>query len=955
MDVHRKEIEEHENQEPVKLIREILQTSLSQGPPECLDALIRKGEIATQLLSTIPVARSAALETIASCYLAAMRDKSKETEGLKRFLGTTSEVIQSLLEHNQSAWAPVILNWGLGLLVKLCNQHKRRISTQEQIKYWVSNSVARPVLNITFHCLDHSYREDAEKCIRLILEQTKDSNKNCNWLCCHLSMSYIDTSIPLIFRLIKNNKNSEYLTPLIHTLEYLSSQDPPTVRNTILDSFRSVLDKKGEEQRDSILFYLELASQSTVLLNLCAIDVIPLLTAGKLRVLLNHERSITQGSVSLVDDTDHLNRFLHDVVLYLRGASVYAFIEFLLMLSYPERSEGGKESQETGEDGMEEGEVREDSSEVGRVTERLLEYLLIGMENSAWKHVLSREKLSRVQPSEKNNTYLFIFDLTTHTDALLTRFCRQRNEPKLLKALSRLLIVIGVFGSDSNAINILVHCILHGSCDSVLMQIPHLQEKLSLMHPLVMVESVKRCLVKIREMSDAERENTQFYKNTGILLKMEAGVVWRSVTGQIMDELRASILSICDQLNVSTYTDAHAILDFIDIFKLLPPFKARLVTKVNICMKVITLFFRLLEKSVLACYEGELDVHCEMCLVRVRMLLGNYCSSDRQALVFSLRKIVYMCAVEDAPYYHVITGNLRLGNEDENEREDTRLLERMMEEFSVQNAQNYKVNSRVEGKEFAHKPKTLFNPSKTNYKLQRAVNHAVEHVIMLLSQCCLVEMHSQHSIMSYEPLSMQQLAQVILDVIAPSEVPGSREWCDEEALKFSVERHLKIRASVDATPLNLELLLLLANDGVALITCYPIVRAIIYVLANFWSVCKAEKGSECPSELNLSIYTVRILCRAQWLTQQVLCLMEMFEVLPAYEIRQLIEEIQDFLRKNQPDRDEFKVCDTGNNREFPSGCMQTFYDLVNVLLIRNVESIGHLVGTLGMSTLGKEL
>ncbi|KAI6655618.1 Integrator complex subunit 5 [Oopsacas minuta] len=953
MDIHKKESEKEEPAEPVKQIREILQASLSQSPPDSLDGLIHKGEIATQLLSTIPVSRSAALETIASCYLAALRDTSKELDNLKRFLFTTSDVIQSLLEHNKTAWSPVIFHWGLSLLVKMSIQDTRRSSTQEQIKYWISNQVVRPVLNLTFNCIDHFYTENPEKCIRQLLEQTKDSNKTCNWICCHLSMSYIDTSIPIVFKLIENNKSNEYTNPLIQSLEYVSIQAPDSVRNTILTSFSAVLEMTGEPQREMFKFYHELASQSTILLNLVALGIIKLLTVNRLRAILSQERD---AQVCTLDDTDQLNRFLHEVVLFLRGESVYALIECLLHTSYPERSEGQRESQEVGEDGMEEGELREESPEVWRMAERLLEYMLIEMENNARRHVLNRDKMAKLSgSSEKHNTYLFVVDLSQHTDRLLLKYCKQRNENKLLKALSRLLVVIGLFCSDSIAIRILVHCILHAPSDNILLQIPQLQEKLSLMHPLVMVESFKRCLTLQQQMGEDERKATNLFKNISILLKMEAGAVWKSVTSQIHDELLNSVLTICEQLSPSQYTHTFNILDFIEKFQLLP-MKARLVKKINVCMHLLTLFFGLLERSVSACFEGELDVHCELCLVRTRDILGDYCSNDRQCLVFSLRKIVYMCAVSDSPYHHLITGDIQtIEAKVEVISNETSLLVRRMNEFSVQNdnsCNTLKINNHIEGREFVHKQKSVTNATKSSQKTQRAINQANEQIILLLARCCLIETHSRipHRSDSYNPLSMQQLGQIVLDTVAASEVPGNRDWFDEETLKYNIERHLKIRASLEETHLNLELLLFLANDGVALITCYPIIRAMVYVLVNFWSLSKAVKGTDCPIELNLSLYLIRVLCRAQWLNSQMLCLMEMFEILPANEIRQLMEEVQDFLKKNPPDKEEYKLRD--NNiivREYGAVCMQQFYELINIVVIRNIESVGHLVGALGLS------
>ena len=945
MELHKKETEKEESQEPVKQIREILQASLSQSPPDSLDILIHRGEIATQLLSSIPVSRSAALETIATCYISMLRDKSKEQDGMKRFLSTTSEVIQSLLDHNKPAWSPVIFHWGLGLLVKMSSQHTRRSSTQEQIKYWISNQVARPVLNLTFNCLDHFYLEDPEKCIRLLLDQTKDANKNCNWICCHLSMSYIDTSIPLIFKLIENNRNNEYLSPLLQSLEYVSTQAPDVVRQTILNAFNSVLmEMEGASQREFLAFYLDIASQSTVLLNLVAFDVIKLLTVPRLRSLLSQDMS-TPG------DTDQLSRLLHEVVLFLRGESVYALMECLLHTSYPERSEAQRESQEGAEEGMEEGELREESPEVGRLTERLLEYMLIEMENSVRRHVLNRDKRSRLSGSEKHNTYLFVVDLSLYTDRILHKYCKQRND-KLSRALFRMLIVIGLFCSDSIAIHILVHCILHAPSDGIITQIPQLQEKLSLMHPLVMVESVKRCLLKQLEMSEEEKKEINFFKNISILIKMEAGVVWRSVVAQIHDELLTSVLSICGQLSHRDYTNTYNILEFIDNNNLLPV-KARLVKKVNVCTRLIALFFGLLENSVLSCSEGELDVQSELCLVKVRDMIGEYCSIDRQCLVFSLRKIVFLCAEEDSPYYYILSGKLQTDATTDITNNDTSILERMMTEFSVQNETSSVGNTRIEGRELTHRTSTPV-PCISNTKTQRATNHAIDQLIVLLSECCQTDSHQRvpQRINSYDTQSLQQLSQIALDLIAPSEVPGCRDWFDEETLKYNIERHLKIRTSVEATPFNIQLLLLVANDGVALITCFPIIRALIYVLVNFWTVSKAEKGTECPRELSLSMSLVRILCRAQWLSSQLLCLMEMFEVLPASDIRQLIEEIQDLLRRHPPDREEYELRDNTRVREATEASkasMQQFYELVNVVVIRNVESVGYLVGTLKLS------
>ena len=948
MDITKKESEKEGSVEPVKQIREILQSSLSQSPSDSLDVLIHKGEIATQLLSTVPVSRSAALETIATCYLAALRDISKELDTLKRFLTTTSEVIQSLLEHNKTAWATVIFHWGLCLLVKMSIQDNRRSTTQDQIKYWVSNQVARPVLNLTFNCIDHFYTEDPEKCIRLLLEQTIESNKNCSWICCHVSMSYIDTSIPVIFKLIESNKSNEYVTPLVQSLEYVSTQAPDSVRNTILTSLTAVLEMSNESQRDLFRFYHDLASQSTVLLNLVALDVIKLLTVNRLRVMVHQDRN------PFVDDTDQLNRFLHDVVLLIRGESVYALIEFLLQTSFPERSEGQRESQEVGEDGMEEGELREESPEVWRMAERLLEYMLIEMENNTRRHVLNRDKMTQLSGSEKHNSYLFVVELSHYTDRLLHKYCRQRTENKQLKTLSRLLVVIGLVCSDSIAIRILVHCMMYAPCDNILIQIPQLQEKLSLMHPLVMIESLKRCISLQQLMSEDERKDSNLFKHISILMKMEAGAVWKSVTSQIHEELRNSVLTICEQLSRTYYTHTYNLLDFIEKFQLLPV-KARLVTKVNVCMRLITLFFGLLERSVTSCFEGELDVNCETCLVRTRDLLGDYCSNDRQCLVFSLRKIVYMCTVCDSPYHHLITGDICVVDSKKKvTSNESSLLEKMMNEFSMQNDNSsINLNNRIEGREFVHKQKTTTTQTMINQKTQRAINHAIEHVIQLISQSCLVETRSRtpHDRSNgYNSLSMQQLGQIVLDVISPTEVPGDRDWFDEETLKYNIERQLKIRASLEETRLNTELVLFLSNDGVALITCYPIIRAVVYVLVNFWSLSKAERGSDCPNELNLSLFLVRVLCRAQWINSQLLCLMEMFEILPAREIRQLFEELQDFLKKNPPDKDEYKLRDNNVRvRECGGVCMRQFYEVMNVILIRNVESIGHLSGALGLS------
>ena len=99
----------------------------------------------------------------------------------------------------------------------------------------------------------------------------------------------------------------------------------------------------------------------------------------------------------------------------------------------------------------------------------------------------------------------------------------------------------------------------------------------------------------------------------------------------------------------------------------------------------------------------------------------------------------------------------------------------------------------------------------------------------------------------------KQMALLMVEMVSPDVMYNGLPWPDEEFIKVTIERDLKIANSFNDHPLLWKIMMILAEARPALCYCSVLLRALLAVQMNFWQGSVITRTADSPKHLEVRV------------------------------------------------------------------------------------------------------
>lgn len=279
------------------------------------ESKIRSSDVAQaaiRLLKTLPVAREAVLEYMHSLFDDAVsrhiaRLDSEDPGGAEERESAVEEVqrvLSGFIEANVGAWAPIVSSWSLELLGQLTRKYADRrmhysSSLPEALQLWMACPATRALVELSTQCLSALIDSSPEQCVDALLETSVQHSPHFDWVVAHIGSCFPDTVIRRVLACglrdfigedepeVGAERKVPKLASVVGILGHLVGQHAADIRRALValmqESFAQA--NPTREQLATIPFLLQLASMSDHLLAAVVSEFTKVLSADTLNKL----------------------------------------------------------------------------------------------------------------------------------------------------------------------------------------------------------------------------------------------------------------------------------------------------------------------------------------------------------------------------------------------------------------------------------------------------------------------------------------------------------------------------------------------------------------------------------------------------------------------------------------------------------------------------------------------
>ncbi|KAH9363970.1 hypothetical protein HPB48_006982 [Haemaphysalis longicornis] len=279
------------------------------------ESKIRSSDVAQaaiRLLKTLPVAREAVLEYMHSLFDDAVsrhiaRLDSEEPGGAEERESAVEEVqrvLSGFIEANVGAWAPIVSSWSLELLGQLTRKYADRrmhysSSLPEALQLWMACPATRALVELSTQCLSALIDSSPEQCVDALLETSVQHSPHFDWVVAHIGSCFPDTVIRRVLACglrdfigedepeVGAERKVPKLASVVGILGHLVGQHAADIRRALVALMQESFAQANptREQLATIPFLLQLASMSDHLLAAVVSEFTKVLSADTLNKL----------------------------------------------------------------------------------------------------------------------------------------------------------------------------------------------------------------------------------------------------------------------------------------------------------------------------------------------------------------------------------------------------------------------------------------------------------------------------------------------------------------------------------------------------------------------------------------------------------------------------------------------------------------------------------------------
>lgn len=879
-------------------------------------------ECALRLLAEAPAAAKKAvldfyaqvLEHVAGLYFRKKREGREYAEG-RRVLDKLKVHLEDLVRTQRRFWGPTVTDWALTLLGSLSSKYSEKVlaglpasnalSLHETLPLWLNCHATQSLIDITTSGIDVGLKANdiraTETAVSTLLDISVKHSPHFDWVVAHIGSCFPDTIITRVlsvglrdfaqYAAAQQKKDGQFnvakipkINSVVGILGHLAATHQPEIQSALIKMVMGSLNqpKKTMSPEDVAIvpFVLYLASLSEMLVPILLADIRTKITpdiAQKIAHLFE------QWEDSFFPEEDSLvNLVVHLIVI--SECHSPAVLSLLLDLG------SGENDQRDVQNGA-------------RLIVDLVLAELLSMVHQTPKH------FSEDIPVLKGFASCYESFLERY---LLSEDAFQR------KSVILLLNYLSLYQGRTVAVNVVKYCLDHAEGP----------EELGIM--LEFLKDTELWITDIVKVAVSQSIKTKGRDPKRFLVNLVQILHYQSLP---ISDQKIKVLS---QFATPAQEHIEGFLPMLSILELVPhvleilhfvPLQAEAISVSGlhrICHCFVQTIFNLIQDK--TTFESSPKIKLIGLCVKTLLTL----SKVPVALAITTRFLV-----EGA--FHSKFSELFTGREFEGSKAKDTLKSRVklidenlkfgsMPTHPMGTSTAFHAGIIGEGKRFA---------SKTNLFTPKEIDENQYLFVTVLFKIC------HHGTRDESKEACKQLALLLVEIFSPDVMYNGLPWPEEEFMKVTVERDLKIAKKIEAHPLVWKILFGLAEARPSLCYTSVLIRGLMAVQLSFWQASVSVKAADCPKQLTDLKKILELMSVGQFLPHPLNSVSDVIHVFHAFHVHCVLVDIWNFMRDNVPSPVAFASNSEGVLfREFePYKNYQDYCARLRLIMVEHIDRV----------------
>merc|ERR1712180_23733 len=193
------------------------------------------------------------------------------------------------------------------------------------------------------------------------------------------------------------------------------------------------------------------------------------------------------------------------------------------------------------------------------------------------------------------------------------------------------------------------------------------------------------------------------------------------------------------------------------------------------------------------------------------------------------------------------------------------------------------------------------------------------------------------------PAAHAYAATVLVELVCPEMVPVM-PWPDEDSLKYTIERDLKVKNMFDKQPILWDIMELISCARPSLFHCSVLIQSLFGMLLKFWQRSRNTTTTASSTELKNTYKLMNIIRNAGWLPTQIDTISDIFPFVKPKEVYDILSAVWSYLKNTSYAPDRFIDRDPLGLPAVPvnTDYLQNAKAVIQIVFLRNIQKIGHM-------------
>ncbi|XP_020625038.1 integrator complex subunit 5-like isoform X2 [Orbicella faveolata] len=806
------------------------------------------------------------------------------------------------------------------------------MSLSEGLHKWMLFPAVQRLMDIAVHCSAKLVgRGQADICVECLLQIAVNSSPHLDWVVAHIGSHFHQVFIPKLLSTALKEYTASHcsggsagdasvMTPtVVQVLTYLSLQHSQEIKSNLLALFHesttksSKTDPEREEQLSTLPFLLHIATLSPNLLKGTITEFIDVLTPEVLVQLLEQSKKRGERKTSLVSL----------LVNVIKNTGEGALEVFQLLL----------ENCQTPEDrGLMHVDVTQ--AELQKIFTFIMGLLLNRLEEVALqRHNLFYKNTSMASLDTRRTESEFLTEMACHSKYLckaLLASCGNK-----VSNIFQILVIIAIHSGRTSAARILNLVLMNSRSAQSLQLFAQLHGDLELYYAQLVDDVVKACLstVKYPGAASSSHQLLHLMSNFHQMISTENGsqLLSRSKLSASLQRHHSVFANLLIHPNLQVSLKSLALLLSLD--KTLPD---KVSNMMKMCSNCVGLFYKLLHN--MEKQDGKITETVKSIKLCRKMFL--LLSKDDRCRLYLLRLLVEGTLQKE----HVcLFGGVLPAEPTESEKDLTKIKVSLLERN-----RNPHISSHL-----PLTPSSVFfsgivgdidknNRTKTADKTKSQVwQHTSQMLVDIVFILCTCDQEdADQGNLTLHHKYVDSLSLLLMELVCPDVVPITFDWPDDESLKFTIERDLRIKKTFDDNPILWALVSIVARGVSSLSKCSPLVSSLLATIMSYWEVYRGSSVDQSTLNFKVTCFITDIMTKASWLPPPLSRAGAVFGLLQPKEIFTVLNTMWKVLKEFPPPSSAMTP-EATRQRWQQGTAFKTQKEVVKAIFVNNIERLGH--------------